>query len=110
MEIKRGDVVTCVFSREYGKARPGVVVQSDLFNVAHPSLTIAPITGELQPAPLCRLTVTPSKGNGLKKRSQVMIDKIAPVTRARVREVVGRLAAGEMGEIDKALKLWLGLP
>ncbi len=109
MEIKRGDVVTCVFSREYGKPRPGVVVQSDLFNATHPSLTICPITGVLHQAPLCRLTVAPSPKNGLKKRSQVMIDKLAPVRTPRVREVIGHLTAAEMGEIDRAIKLWLGL-
>lgn len=109
MEIKRGDVVTCVFSREYGKPRPGVVVQSNLFNATHPSLTIAPITGILHQAPLCRLNVAPMPENGLKKRSQVMVDKIAPVRVSRIREVVGSLSATEMGEIDRVLKLWLGL-
>ena len=30
--IKRGDIVTCALSGDYGKPRPAVVVQSDLFN------------------------------------------------------------------------------
>jgi hypothetical protein len=32
MEIKRGDVVICAAPGDYGKPRPAVVVQSDLFN------------------------------------------------------------------------------
>ena len=29
--IKRGDIVTCALSGDYGKPRPAVVVQSDLY-------------------------------------------------------------------------------
>lgn len=109
MEIKRGDVVVCVFSREYGKPRPALVVQSDLFNADHPSLTLCPITGTLRDLPLFRLNVTPSPLNGLKKRSQVAIDKMASVKAERVQKVVGRLSGDEIHAIDRALKLWLAL-
>ena len=36
---RRGDVVICVLSGDYGKPRPAVVVQSDLFNPTHASIT-----------------------------------------------------------------------
>ena len=39
MEIKRGDVVICAAPGDYGKPRLGVVVQSDLFNGAHSSVS-----------------------------------------------------------------------
>lgn len=109
MEIRRGDVVVCVFSREYGKPRPGLVVQSDLFNAEHASLTLCPITGTLRAAPLFRLNVTPSAANGLKKRSQIAIDKISSVKAERVQQVVGHLGADEMRAVNRALKLWLAL-
>ena len=109
MEIKRGDVVVCVFSREYGKPQPALVVQSDLFNADHASLTLCPITGTLRDAPLFRLNVTPSPHNGLKKRSQIAIDKMASVKVERVQKVIGRLNADEIRAVDRALKLWLAL-
>lgn len=110
MEIKRGDVVACVFSREYGKPRPAVVVvQSDLFNDVHPSLTLCPVTGTLRAAPLFRLNVTPSSRNGLKKRSQIAVDKLATVKVERIKKVIGRLTDDEIRSVDQALKLWLGL-
>lgn len=109
MEIKRGDVVVCVFSREYGKPRPGIVVQSDLFNAQHPSLTLCPITTTLREAPLFRLSIAPSAGNGLKKRSQIAIDKMAAVKVERVQGVVGRLTDTEMDAVNAALRLWLAL-
>lgn len=106
---KRGDVVVCVFSREYGKPRPAVVVQSDLFNDAHPSLTLCPVTGTLRAAPLFRLNVTPSSRNGLKKRSQIAVDKLATVKVERIQKVIGRLTDDEIRSVDQALKLWLGI-
>lgn len=109
MEVKRGDVVLCVFSREYGKPRPGLVVQFDLFNAEHPSLTLCPITSLLRAAPLFRLDVAPTAGNGLKKRSQIAIDKLASVKAERVKEVIGHLSADDIQRVDRALKLWLAL-
>jgi mRNA interferase MazF len=45
MEIKRGALVICVFPESQGKPRPAVVVQSDLFNATHATVTLCPITG-----------------------------------------------------------------
>ncbi len=45
--MKRGDLVTIALLDDYGKPCPAVVVQSDFFS-EHPSLTILPVTSELQ--------------------------------------------------------------
>jgi mRNA interferase MazF len=68
MEVKRGDVVVCAASGDYRKPRPALVVQSDLFNPTHASITICPITSALQDAPLFRITIDPSAANGLRHR------------------------------------------
>lgn len=57
----------------YGKPRPALIVQSDLFD-ALGSVTILPITGELRVAPLLRIPLDPTETNGLRKKSQIMID------------------------------------
>ena len=45
--MKRGTIVVVAAPGAYtGKPRPAVVVQSDLFNPTHASLTICPITSE----------------------------------------------------------------
>ncbi len=109
MEIKRGDVVLCAAPGDYGKPRPAVVVQSDLFNPTHPSITLCPVTSDLQPATLFRMGVIPSSGNGLKKRSQVMVDKITSLPLKRIGKVIGSLSSEQIRNIDTSLKLWLGL-
>lgn len=109
MEITRGDVVLCAAPGDYGKPRPAVVVQADLFNPTHASVTLCPITSELVAAPLFRLDVSPLPENGLRKPSQIMIDKVTSQPRKRIGAVVGRLSVQQIEELDRAMRLWLGL-
>jgi mRNA interferase MazF len=64
--VKRGEVVTVALPADCGKPRPAVVVQADLFNETHASVTVAPVTSTLVNAPLFRLAVEPSARNGLR--------------------------------------------
>lgn len=106
--MKRGDVVTVALQGDLGKPRPAVVIQSDLFD-AHPSVTILPITSTLRATPLFRITLEPSPENGLRKRSQVMVDKPQSISRERIGAVVGRLDDAQMVMINRALAVFLGL-
>ncbi len=72
-------------------------------------MSVCPITSDLQDAPLFRLTVDPAPGNGLRVRSQVMVDKLQAVRRDRIRRGVGVLSPSQMQKVDAAMRLWLGL-
>ncbi len=109
MEISRGDVVLCVVSGDYGKIRPAVVVQADLYNPTHASVVICPLTTYLVDAPFFRIPVQPEGGNGLHAESQVMVDKVTALRRERLRERIGRLGKEDVQRIDHALREWLGL-
>jgi len=105
--MKRGDLVTIALQGDYGKPRPAVVVQADFFS-EHPSLTILPVTSELLTAPLFRIMVEPTEGNNLKKRSQVMVDKVQTVAREKIGPTFGRLDDTSMLAVNRALAVWLG--
>jgi mRNA interferase MazF len=105
--VKRGDLVTIALPGAYGKPRPALIIQSDLFD-EHPSMTILPVTSELRDTPLFRVLVEPDTGNGLHKRSQVMIDKAQTVPREKVGETFGRLDDATMLAITRALAVFLG--
>ena len=109
LALKRGDLITVVIPGAYGKPRPAIVLQSDLFEW-HPSISIAPITGELRPTPLFRISIEPNQGNGLTKPSQIMIDKVQTIPRDKVGQVIGRIDEDTMGAVDQALARWFGLP
>ena len=55
-------------------------------------------------APLVRIAVPPSPGNGLCKGSQLMADKLFSVPAAAIVSMVGRLEASAMAELDLALR------
>ena len=106
--MRRGDIVPVVQSGAYGKPRPALVIQSDLFNV-HPSVTLLPLTNDLREAPLFRLRVEPSAENGLRVTSEIMVDKISTVPRKNIRDVFGHLEDVHVKEAERLLAVWLGL-
>jgi mRNA interferase MazF len=107
--FQRGDVVLCVLSGDFGKPRPAVVVQSDLFNPTHTSVTVCPLTSYLVDAPLFRLSVEPSQTNGLKTTSQIMVDKISTLKTEKVGQRIGQLEPDSLEKLNRAMRLWLGL-
>ncbi len=107
--MKRGDVVVVALSGDYGKPRPALVVQSDLFNETHASVSVAPVTSTIIDAPLFRLTLEPSSETGLRSVSQIMIDKMTTVRRDKVGRRIGRLGDETMVRVNRAIALWFGL-
>ena len=107
--MKRGDVVTVAIKGEYGKPRPAVVVQSGLFNDAHPSVTLLPLTSTIVDAPLFRLTLDPGRDNGLTRVSQVMVDKALTLPREKLGKAIGHLGEAVMTRVTRALAVWVGL-
>ena len=101
-------MVTVTIPGDYGKSRPALIVQSDAFNEVT-SLTVLPLTSDLQAAPLVRITVEPTTGNGLRRRSQIMIDKAATVLRTKVGRHIGRVDGATMRAVDHALLRFLEL-
>ncbi len=105
--MKRGDIVIAVAPGEYGKPRPAIIVQADAFALT--SVTIAPVTSELQDAPLLRIGLEPTADNGLVKSSQIMVDKLMTVTRSKIAQRVGSLDEPTRRRLDEALATFLGL-
>ena len=100
--------MTVALSGDYGKPRPAVVIQSDLFE-EHPSVTVLPLTSELRDAPLFRLRVEATSGTRLRVASEVMVDKAVSVARAKIGPAFGRLDAEGQAALDRLLALFLGI-
>lgn len=106
---RRGDLVTVAVQGDFGKPRPALVIQSDLFNETHPTLMLCLLTSDLRDAPLFRLTVAPAPENGLERDSQIQIDKVMSVLRGKVGPVFGRLDDAMMLKVSRALALFTGI-
>lgn len=108
--MKRGAIVVAAAKGAYtGKPRPALVVQSDLFNPTHQSVTICPITSDCVDAPLFRISLPPGERTGLKTVSQIMVDKIVSIPRSAITSEIGRCDAAELEAAEDALRRWLGL-
>jgi mRNA interferase MazF len=106
----RGDIVVVATRGTYsGKPRPTLVVQSDLFNETHASVTVCPITSDCIDAPLFRVSVPPGARTGLRASSQVMVDKVVSVPRSSIAKRLGRCEGAELDLVDEALRRWLAL-
>ena len=107
--MRRGEVWTAAGGSGYGdKPRPVVIVQDDRFD-ATASVTVCSFTTDPTDAPLFRLVIEPAAENDLEAPSRLMVDKITTVPRTRLGRHVGRLAAGDIARLDRAIAVFLGL-
>jgi mRNA interferase MazF len=106
--MRRGDLVTVAAPGDFGKPRPALVVQSDLFEEL-PSVTLCLVTSALRNAPIFRITVDPSPENGLQRISQIQVDKTLTVARERVGRIIGRLDDATLLKVNRSLAVFLGI-
>lgn len=107
--MKRGEIYTAAPPGDYGKPRPVVIVQSDVFT-DRDSVTVCLFTSTLVNAPLFRVRIAPGASNKLRKASDIMVDKIMTLKRSRLTSPLGALTPEETAVLDQALARWLALP
>ena len=106
--MKRGEIWTVSGPGYAGKPRPAVIVQDDRFDAAA-SITVCVFTTDDTEAPLFRLSVSPSEGNGLRSASRLMVDKLTTVSKQRLGDRLGRLDGEDMTRMNRAIMVFLGL-
>ena len=73
------------------------------------SITVCSFTSDPTDAPLFRLPVEPTEGNGLRSVSRLMVDKITTVQRAKLGMRIGRLLDQDMVRLNRAVVVFLGI-
>ena len=107
--MRRGQFVTVAVPGDYGKPRPALVVQSNLFNEL-PSVAICPLATTLRDdAPQLRLDVAPTPQNGLREPSQIAIDKITVVPAMKIGTAIGTADDALLLRVNRALALFLAI-
>lgn len=106
--MRRGELVTVALPGDFGKPRPALVIQSDRFEETG-TVTVLLLSGTLVDAPLIRLTVQPTSENGLRKASQVMVDKTMTLKRDKLGPPFGSLDDKIMLSVTRSLAVFLGL-
>ena len=109
VSFSRGDIVVAASSGDYGKPRPNLIIQSDLF-MGLQSITVCPLTSDVRDdVPQLRLTIEPSESNGLRQISQIVIDKITTLPIGRVSGKIGACDDIMMLQVTRALAVFLGV-
>ena len=93
---------------DFGKPRPALVIQADTF-VQTNAVTVLLLSSTQMDAPLIRLSVQPTPQNGLKRPSQVQIDTVMTVRRAKVGPPIGRLDDVTLLAVTRLLALFRGV-
>ena len=106
--MRRGDLVTVAMPGDFGKPRPALVIQSDRF-AETATVTVLLLSATLVEAPLLRPTVQPTAGNGLRKPSQVMVDKVMTIRRDKLGPAFGHLDDEALLSVTRSLAVFLGL-
>lgn len=107
--MNRGELWIAAGRGDYaGKPRPVVILQDNRFDET-PSVTVCGLTTDQTSAPLFRIPLSPSPGNGLNERCYAMVDKITTVRRDRLHRRIGILGDTDMQQIGRAAVVFLGM-
>jgi mRNA interferase MazF len=107
--LKRGEIWTAAGGPNYaGKPRPFVIVQDERRGLIS-SITVCGFTSDPTEAPIFRVLIRPSRMNGLRTPSHIMIDKITTVSATKLGYRIGRLGDEDVTRLNHALMIHLGL-
>ncbi len=109
MKFRRGDIVIASASGDYGKPRPCLVVQSNLFADLN-SVTFCQMTSDLQiDEPFLRIKMQPKAQNGLEKTSAIAVDKLITLHQDRITKKIGEADQVTMQQVTRALAAFLDI-
>ena len=89
--------------------RPVVIIQNDIGNTYSPTLIVAAITSEIYGKSQLPTHYFLKANNGLQKDSFILLEQIRTIDKARIGKYIGRIPAVHIPQIDRALRISIGL-
>jgi mRNA interferase MazF len=83
---------------EMAKTRPAVIVSLDALNRVLPTVTVCPLTSQLQPTWRSRLQVRCGS-----RPAEIAVDQIRTVSKVRLRERIGVLTKNEAAALRRLI-------
>ena len=111
--VHRGEIyyadLSPVVGSEQGGLRPVAILQNDIGNKYAPTTIIAPITSCLTKKPLPTHIPLNNYEGGLPTDSVVLLEQVRTIDKQRLKQKLGVIGAEKMEQINKGLKISLGL-
>ena len=108
--VKRGDIyfadLSPVVGSEQGGTRPVLVIQNNLGNHFSPTIIVAAITAKTKLPTHIGIKAT---GTGIERDSVILLEQIRTIDKSRLKEKVCHLDRPIMAEVDRALKISVGI-
>jgi mRNA interferase MazF len=107
--MRRGDVVVVALPGDLGKPRPAVIVQINVLNDNLRTVLLCPISSFSSDPSFFRVAVEPTKENGLRLPSEIMVEKLQSANRSRIGQVIGHLDDETLRKLARSIMIALGL-
>lgn len=111
--VYRGEIyyadLSPVYGSEQGGLRPVLIIQNDIGNRHSPTTIVAPITSRLTKKPLPTHVSIEHSNLALDKDGIILLEQIRTIDKDRLRSHIGLVSATTMAEVDKAIKVSLGV-
>jgi len=112
--VLRGEVYLVRFDpvegSEVGKTRPALIIQNDVANRTSPVTIVAAISSQFNPSHLYPTEVLiKATEAGLTVDSVVLLNQIRSLDKVRLLSLMGKVETQTMFEVDRAMKISLGL-
>jgi mRNA interferase MazF len=112
-KIRRGDMfyadLTLGVGSEQSGYRPVLIIQNDTGNRHSQTVIAAVITGRATHKTKLPTHCPLKRRQGLGRDSLVLLEQIRTIDKTRLKEFIGTLACDDMGRVDKALAISVGL-
>ena len=110
--VKQGDVVLIelgnVRGSEYGKNRPALIVQEDVYNDYFNTSIVALITGKVIPEYTTNIFLSKTE-SGLSKDSTILANQLRSVDKSRIKKVVNTISFSTLNKVKVSLKRVFGI-
>ena len=109
--LNRGEIyyanLSLTVGSEQGGIRPVLILQNDVGNIHSTTTIVAPITS--QKTDNKQPTHVNIVADGLTRPSTVLVEQIRTIDKMRLREYIGKINKNDMGKVDRAIIVGLGI-
>ena len=109
--VKQGDIVLIelgnIKGSEYGKNRPAVIVQEDIYNNYFNTTIVALITGKVIPEYTTNIFLSKKESN-LKRDSTILANQLRSIDKSRVKKIITTISPTTLNKIKISLKRVFG--